>query len=329
MTDNVITRAGTGIQVIFSLSPSKSSTPSQVSRNVVHDYALGIYLWNLDTGTAAYNVADNTVSAEPGAAASNVGIELFRILDGTSLGFTNNSVAGSGTGVEVDYDTATSPVTVTGGTLSGNAVGFEVSNASPPSGGTGKPVQAVLQGVTVTNSTVAGLKVTDALSNAAAPVTLNVGAGTTVTGGPHGESLSGPYARLTESVAPVVTFTAAPPAQSTDSTATFGYTAADNVSAPTDLVVTSRLDGGPPAAVAASPLTLTGLAGGVHTLVLSAADQAGNVGSAAYQWTVASAGGRRRRPTPALDPSKDSGASPRRRDHQLRDADVSRHRRGR
>ena len=309
VTDNVITRAGTGIQVIFSISPSTAGVPSQISRNVVREYALGIYLWNLDTGTTAYTVADNKVSAEAGATATNVGIDLFRVLDGTGVGLTNNSVTGAGTGIKIDYDTSATPVVVSGGTLSGNGVGVELTNVSPPSRETVHlPVQATLSGVTILNSLSAGVAVTDALSLSAAPVTLNLDALTTVSGGLHGQAISGPYARLVESVKPVVTFTTTPPAQSSSGSAAFGFTASDNLTSPNDLVVNARLDGGVSTSVAGT-LNLSGLADGSHTLVVSATDQAGNVGSSTYQWTVTTSGATAPPSGPVLDPASDSGAS--------------------
>ncbi len=309
VTDNVITRAGTGIQAIFSVSPSSASVPSQISRNLVREYALGIYLWNLDTGTSAYTVADNRVSAEAGAAATNVGIELFRVLGNTGVGLTNNSVTGAGTGIKLDYDRSAAPVVVSGGTLTGNAVGVELSNASPPTGETvHSPVQATLSGVTVQNSTTAGVAVTDTLSISADPVTLNFDALTTISGSPHGERLSGPYARLVESVRPVVAFTTTPPVFSSSASASFAFTASDNVTAPGDLLIRSQLDAGPPATTAGA-LNLAGLADGTHTLVVSATDQAGNVGSASSQWTVATSGATAPPSAPILDPSSDSGLS--------------------
>jgi len=307
VTDNVITRAGTGIQVIFALSAGEAATPYQVSRNEVHEYALGIYFWNIDTGTAAYNVADNRVSAEAGASPADTGIELRTVLHDTTIGLSNDSVTGAHTGLKIDYDTATLPVTVSGGTFSGDAVGVELSYASTPGGETAHhPVQAALQGVTVTASSSAGLAVTDALSVAAAPVTLTLDAATAVTGAARGEAISGPNARLVESVSPVVAFTAA---RSSGSAAAFAFTATDNLTTPNDLVTTYRLDGGPVTA-ATSPLNLAGLSSGPHTLTLSARDQAGNAGSAIYEWSVAGVTPPVAPPSaPRLAPGSDSGVS--------------------
>ena len=59
--------------------------------------------------------------------------------------------------------------------------------------------------------------------------------------------ISGPFARVVESVGPVVTITTATPAQSSNKSAAFAFTASDNVTTPGDLVVEAQLDGGPSA----------------------------------------------------------------------------------
>src|SRR5262249_17773807 len=117
----------------------------------------------------------------------------------------------------------------------------------------------------------------------------NVDAATTLTGNSRGVLLSGPNARLVESVKPSLTLTGAPPAQTSDTSAFFSFTFSDNLSSAGDLLVQYSLDGG--AFVhRTSPVSLAGLALGSHTFLLRATDQAGNVQTTStYAWTVSNA----------------------------------------
>jgi type VI secretion system Hcp family effector len=90
---------------------------------------------------------------------------------------------------------------------------------------------------------------------------------------------------------PDTTITAGPPALTNQTSATFTFTGSDQGTPANLLTFSADLDGGPRFAVT-SPLTLTNLADGVHTLRVYAKDQAGNEDAtpAVYTWKVDTVG---------------------------------------
>ena len=109
--------------------------------------------------------------------------------------------------------------------------------------------------------------------------------------------------------APTVSFTQTPSSQSTSNSATFAFNASPGVSAASSLALSYTLDGGKPVVLTtAGPLTLSGLSNGSHTLVLRATDQAGNTGSATFNWTVKAAP-QAPPSTPQLTADSDTGVS--------------------
>lgn len=85
-----------------------------------------------------------------------------------------------------------------------------------------------------------------------------------------------------DEVAPVVTLTSAPGGTVSATSASVAYTVNDATA-----TVERQLDGGA-WTPATSPVALTGLAPGLHTLKVRATDPAGNVGTATATWTVSS-----------------------------------------
>ncbi|PUZ22632.1 hypothetical protein DCC81_19555 [Chitinophaga parva] len=84
-----------------------------------------------------------------------------------------------------------------------------------------------------------------------------------------------------DATAPTFSFTATPAAITSSSTASFMFTASEP-----NCTFAVSLDGGP-FVPATSPLTLTGLADGPHTLVGKATDPAGNTGNInTFNWTI-------------------------------------------
>nr|HEX4317278.1 Ig-like domain-containing protein [Kofleriaceae bacterium] len=83
-----------------------------------------------------------------------------------------------------------------------------------------------------------------------------------------------------DTVPPTVTFTSTPANPSNSASATFAFTSNDGTA-----TLTCSLDGATFTACA-SPKALTGLADGSHTFTVHATDAAGNVGSAAFTWTI-------------------------------------------
>src|SRR5262249_59285704 len=83
VTGNVITRAATGIQAIFTLLPSPSNAITEISDNVIQAYDRGILVYTQDVGVAVptFAVTGNKVTAEAtGATATNVGIDVVPVL---------------------------------------------------------------------------------------------------------------------------------------------------------------------------------------------------------------------------------------------------------
>ncbi|WP_406694983.1 Ig-like domain-containing protein [Singulisphaera sp. Ch08] len=312
VTGNVITRAGTGIQAIFMLNPNPTGAISSISGNEVHAYNLGIYLWTIDSETPVFNVANNSVFAQAGpyATPTNVGIELRRVLSTTGVSLSNNNSTGNHVGIKLQYTTASPITTVTGGTLSGNDYGVLITNSDAITGSTPRNVRGNLVGVTIQNSNNAAIYVEDAIANPAASVTLNVDPTTTLNGNARGVLLTGPNARIVEAVKPTLALTLTPPASTSDTTAAFGFSLADNLSSSGDLLVQYRLDGGS-LLNATSPFSLSGLTVGSHSVLLRVTDQAGNVQETSYQWDV-TAPPPIITPTPAkpaLDLDSDTGVS--------------------
>jgi nitrous oxidase accessory protein NosD len=308
VTGNVLTRVATGIQAIFMITPSGAATAASISNNQVQEYDRGILVYTQDTDTPTFSLTSNRVSAAAGADATNVGIDIDRVLHATTVTLGGNNVTGASIGIQLDYDSTTQGVPISGGTLKGNGYGVVLTNVNPPPSATApKPCIASLSGVTITGSTQAGFSIIDALGQpgAGVPVTVSVDAATVVTGSPHGAVLSGPGASLADAAHPSVTFTATP-RSGPSSSAIVSFTASDNITATGDLLLSYTLDGNPAVALSTTgTFTLSGLSNGPHTLVVRATDQAGNTGSATTSWTV----GTPAPSTPVLTAASDSGVS--------------------
>src|SRR3954454_7770202 len=164
----------------------------------------------MDSGALAVRLISKKETTEAtGATATNIGIDVVRVLDLATGTITDNDVAGASIGIRLDYNWATSGLTVTGGTLAGNAYGVVLTHVNPISSSTGpKAVKAKLAGVTIKDSTIAGLKVENALLPTAAAVTLTVDAATSLTGNARGAVIvGGATAKLIEATAPAVALT--------------------------------------------------------------------------------------------------------------------------
>ena len=91
---------------------------------------------------------------------------------------------------------------------------------------------------------------------------------------------------IIDTTLPVVTFTNSPPPITAATAATFGVSITETGSG----LATQQyqLDGGALTAFT-SPVTITGLATGAHSIVFKATDKAGNFGAANYSWTIGAA----------------------------------------
>lgn len=318
VTGNVITRTATGIQVIYAFDPDPAGTGVLIANNDVQSYDRGILVYTADIGSWAEDPAvfdretflgrieDNRIGPDPtsGTIARSAGIAIERLLGATGLAISGNDVSGYGVGLLVGASTTSRGLTVSGGSLSGNGVGVRLTNAGFPGDMPDRPVSLTLEGVAVSGSTSTGLDVVDARGGVTATATLTVGAGTTVSGGPHGATLSGPGARLVETTAAALSFSQTPAATTADTTAGFTFATSGTVSTPNDLVYNYRLDGAA-AQPGASPLSLSGLSKGVHTLVVDVTTQAGQTATATYTWTVTTASPS----VPVVAASSDTGFS--------------------
>ena len=310
VTGNVITRTATGIQTIFDLAVDPTGLTSMISGNEVHAYHRGILVYTADTDNHVFDISANKVLAEQGAGttATAVGIDIERVLSATSVTLSNHDVSGFHVGVEVGYSPTTAGVTVAGGTLSGNVIGVLLSNAGAFKNSAPLAVRAALNGVTVLNSKTSGVQVADTLRQTGATVTLSIDAASTIAGSPRGAVLSGIYAKLSETSAPTVAFTGTPPATSTSSTASFAYSASDNVSTPNDIMARFKLDSGSWTSTT-GPINLSGLANGSHAITVEVTDQAGNKGTVSYRWSVQLSTSILTPTVPILIASSDTGVS--------------------
>src|SRR5205085_10934275 len=59
VSGNVISRAATGIQVIYSLLKPPAGQLTQIHDNVISDYDRGIYVYTMDSGAPAFVITGN------------------------------------------------------------------------------------------------------------------------------------------------------------------------------------------------------------------------------------------------------------------------------
>lgn len=149
-----------------------------------------------------------------------------------------------------------------------------------------KPVTGFnLNGVAVGNGTASKLEGSgasytfDVAPKADGEVTVDVKADSAQDAVGNANSASNRLSVVSDRTAPVVRILSAPPAATTDTDGSVSYSVDDPLA-----TVSCTLDGAPVAC--ASGATFTGLAPGTHTFVVSAADAAGNTGSASATWTV-------------------------------------------
>jgi len=288
ITNNVITRCATGIQTIFELDVNGSASTTTISNNSVQAYDRGILAYTVDTNTAALTISNNTITTATGSTATSVGLDLNRILSSTTATVTGNSVSTFNVGIQLAESSTTSTIKITNGYLYTNAIGVRLTNANTDvtkPNTTQLPVAATLTNVKIFDNSLAGVNVVDANNSLSTPATLTIDTGTAAWNSPHGASLSGLGAAIAETANPTATFTSTPSSQTTSTSATFTFALTDPISTLNDINVQYTLDGGS-AQYAESPINLTNLATGKHTLVLTATDQAGKVVKIQYTWTI-------------------------------------------
>jgi uncharacterized delta-60 repeat protein len=192
---NVITGVRTGIQTGNNWQSVGSFAPS-ISNNSVSASVKGIY-FNLQYDNATpFTVSGNTITqSDPSVSpAYNVGLLIQSIQGSVSATVSGNNVSGFLYGVEFAGNTAT--VTLEGGTLSDNTYGVWATN-NDYFYSANYNTSAALSGVAITGSTSAGIFIdsTSASSSGTTDttdaVTLSIGNGTSVSGGPTGLLVAG------------------------------------------------------------------------------------------------------------------------------------------
>ncbi|WP_088252982.1 FG-GAP-like repeat-containing protein [Fimbriiglobus ruber] len=212
ITGNTITNVRTGIQTDNNYTSAGAFAPS-ISNNIVSATVKGIYL-NLQYSAASpFAITGNTITQADGTVspAYNVGLLVQSIYNGVTTNIQGNNVSGFLYGVEFAGNSATTPVEVQGGTLSGNTYGVWATNNDyfyPANFNT----TAALSGVAITDSKTAAIWV-DSTSQSMAgtsdttdTVSLAVGGGTTVTGGPTGLLIAGSLSNITGNALGTVSF---------------------------------------------------------------------------------------------------------------------------
>ncbi len=185
---NVITRVNVGWQDDNFYLPSPGSG-TVVSNNVIHAYHRGIF-HNLQYSNATNaTISGNTLSAEPsGATSTNFGIELASINSAVGVTVQNNNISNQVYGYLLWNLPTTTPIVISGGTLSGNQYGVYATSYDPQFLGGGASVNTAVTGLTVTNSFVAGIAVNDSPATAATRLAVD---NSTISGGPTGISTIG------------------------------------------------------------------------------------------------------------------------------------------
>jgi uncharacterized repeat protein (TIGR01451 family) len=192
ITDNVITRVGTGIQTN---NFSQAGAPDLIDGNTIDYYVRGIF-HNLHYQSAStFTISNNQITADAGAVANNGGLQIFSIQNDASVVILNNSVTGAHFGVEIWNDPTANSLVVQGGTLTGNDYGVWATN-NDVDYGAGDATTATLDGVTISGSKTAGVFVDD---QAAGTSTIGLAIqNSSISGGPIGVEISG--ARATGSL---------------------------------------------------------------------------------------------------------------------------------
>jgi hypothetical protein len=265
LTSNTIAGLSSGIFGIY----NSSAGLTVITGNIISGFSNGTGIYSTSTGSSTIN--SNTIDG------NLVGIDSdssgTTTMNGNTLGSTTPN---SATGIEVDESTvnATSDV-ITGGSIGIDAISYDGN------------VSLNLGGSTITNATT-GIAVDSTPSSYSTTVTVDSPATsppTTVTSnvnGAHGAVLTGPSSQLIESVPPTVALNANSPVLTNNPSGTFNavfsFTGHDNITSANDLVYQYQLDGGTPTTTT-SPLTLSNLSLGAHTLILTVFDQGGLSGS--------------------------------------------------
>ncbi|MDX2099370.1 MAG: right-handed parallel beta-helix repeat-containing protein [Leptolyngbyaceae cyanobacterium bins.59] len=187
ITNNVVQQADIGIRMErFRVA----GTPITISGNTVTSNRFGILVNSLFQDASAVAINNNVVQTGAAATGTNIGIGLLSIQDRAVVSLSDNNVTGGLTGILAFNNTATTPVTVTGGTLSGSQTGVRLYNLEPSlpaaSQNATAPSTLILDRVTVQNPTTTGLVVQDNSPVANNGVTLIVRNGSTITGGQTG-----------------------------------------------------------------------------------------------------------------------------------------------
>jgi Ca2+-binding RTX toxin-like protein len=158
--NNRMVDVGEGIQASTLGQGDPDGTAMEISGNTISAQR-GIFVNNIYTSASTVIVKNNNVSygATPaGSEGNQVGIRIWSVFNGGVAQFEGNNVSGFAYGVRASNNV--SPITITGGTLSGNKIGVEMFEAYAFGRSPGANVLTVA-GVAITQSVVANAQVND------------------------------------------------------------------------------------------------------------------------------------------------------------------------
>ena len=284
ITKNLVIMATSGMAKPTIVSPLGATGGSLISINA--DVTLDGFIINSSTTDGGYAAITQGGSASLTLQNSDI-TSGFRGLISGSVGhlsilndtftsvFTNdpsnNTPLTPSSAIEISRgSTDNTPVTITGTTITTNGGNFGINISAQVN-----PVLVNLTTTTITGASSAGINI-DATTF---PVTVTVlDNATMVTNSAHGVTLAGTATlnlfsppTLTEpSNSPVIT-------NNSDGTfnATFTFAGADNITSGNDLVYSYQLDNNPVVSSTSSPLTLSNLSQGQHTIKLMVTNQGG------------------------------------------------------
>ena len=174
VTDNVIARTRTGLQVDLHNKTNPGTTGS-VMNNTISTWRLGLFLNQQWSGLTPFTISGNTFTAENFTGATKwSGILVSTVTGAANATISDNditipvTVSYSAPGYTAGYNvwnvTTSAPIAISGGTVTGGDYGVFVNNFEGYSANANNTAIKV-DGVTILDSTIAGVYVKDSPDN--------------------------------------------------------------------------------------------------------------------------------------------------------------------